>query len=138
MADKLAGNMIKASSQEGWRAPGIEYYKVHGQSHAFEGFPTKDVEAEKATVAAADAMLSKDIRLANRPFFQRPQRLACMGSKHWILRGFSKPIDLSRSRKKTKKNHQACSTSHVSTKMEFSSNSVKLPSAQSLDIFLGS
>jgi hypothetical protein len=59
MADKLAGNKIKASSQEGWRAPGIKYYKVHGQPHAFEGFPTKDVEAEKARVAAADAMLSK-------------------------------------------------------------------------------
>jgi hypothetical protein len=37
-------------------------------------------------------------------------------------------------KKKTKKNHQACLMSHVSTKMEFSSNSVKLPSAQSLDI----
>ena len=36
-------------------------------------------------------------------------------------------------KKKTKKNHQACLMSHVSTKMEFSSNSVKLPSAQSLD-----
>lgn len=68
MADKLAGNMIKASSQEGWRAPGIEYYKVHGQSHAFEGFPTKDVEAEKATVAAADAMLSKISDWLTDPF----------------------------------------------------------------------
>ncbi|KAF2130957.1 alpha/beta-hydrolase [Dothidotthia symphoricarpi CBS 119687] len=58
MADKLAGDKAKVLSKEGWRAPGVQYYKVYGQPHAFEGFPVKDTEAEKARVAATDAMLN--------------------------------------------------------------------------------
>jgi len=59
MADKLAGDKAKVSSKEGWRAPGVQYYKVYGQPHAFEGFPVKDTGAEKARVAATDAMLNR-------------------------------------------------------------------------------
>jgi acetyl esterase/lipase len=58
MADKLAGDGAKVHSKEGWRAPGVQYYKVYGQPHAFEGFPVKDIEAEKARVAATDAMIN--------------------------------------------------------------------------------
>ena len=58
MADKLAGDKAKVPSKEGWRAPGVQYYKVYGQPHAFEGFPVKDAEAEKARVAATDAMFN--------------------------------------------------------------------------------
>jgi len=57
MADKLAAGTTKSPTKEGWRAPGVEYYKVFGQPHAFEGFPVKDPEAEKARVAATDAMI---------------------------------------------------------------------------------
>jgi acetyl esterase/lipase len=57
MADKLAGDEAKVQTKEGWRAPGVQYYKVYGQPHAFEGFPVKDTEAEKKRVAATDAMV---------------------------------------------------------------------------------
>lgn len=56
MADKLAGDQAKVSSKEGWKVPGVEYYKVYGQPHAFEAFPAKDPKAEKARVAATEAM----------------------------------------------------------------------------------
>ncbi|KAH6882016.1 Alpha/Beta hydrolase protein [Alternaria rosae] len=58
MADKLAGDKAKVPYKEGWTAPGVQYYKVFGQPHAFEGFPAKNPEAEKARVAAKDAMFS--------------------------------------------------------------------------------
>jgi acetyl esterase/lipase len=58
MANKLAGDKTKVLSKEGWRAPGVQYYKVFGQPHAFEGFPVKDIEAEKARVAATDNMIN--------------------------------------------------------------------------------
>ena len=56
MAEKLAGGRAKTPNKEGWSAPGVQYYKVFGQPHAFEGFPAKDAEAEKARIAAKDAM----------------------------------------------------------------------------------
>ncbi|KAI4672048.1 uncharacterized protein J4E78_000547 [Alternaria triticimaculans] len=56
MAEKLAGGRAKIPNKEGWSAPGVQYYKVFGQPHAFEGFPAKDPEAEKARIAAKDAM----------------------------------------------------------------------------------
>jgi acetyl esterase/lipase len=59
MADKLAGDETKISSKEGWRAKGVQFYKVYGQPHAFEGFPVKAPEAEKARVLAIDAMVNK-------------------------------------------------------------------------------
>ena len=58
MADKLAGDEAKVHSEEGWKAPGVQYYKVYGQPHAFERFPVKDIEVEKARVAATDAMIN--------------------------------------------------------------------------------
>jgi acetyl esterase/lipase len=58
MADRLAGDKAKIPNKEGWTAPGVQYYKVHGQPHAFEGFAAKNPEAEKARVAAKDAMFS--------------------------------------------------------------------------------
>jgi acetyl esterase/lipase len=58
MADKLADNKAKVSKEGGWKAPGVQYYKVYGQPHAFEGFAVKDAEAEKKRVAATDAMIN--------------------------------------------------------------------------------
>jgi acetyl esterase/lipase len=59
MADKLAGDETRTSSKEGWRAKGVQFYKVYGQPHAFEGFPVKVPEAEKARVVATDAMVNR-------------------------------------------------------------------------------
>ena len=56
MADKLAGDQQKATTKEGWKAPGVQFYKAHDQLHAFDGFPIKDPEKEKARVAAKEAM----------------------------------------------------------------------------------
>lgn len=56
MADKLAGDKAKVKTQEGWKAPGVQFYKVYGQPHAFEVFPAKDPEKDKARLAAKDAM----------------------------------------------------------------------------------
>lgn len=58
ITNELAGDETKVTSKEGWRAPGVQYYKVYGQPHAFEGFPVQDAEAEKARVAATDAMFN--------------------------------------------------------------------------------
>ncbi|USP81651.1 alpha/beta-hydrolase [Curvularia clavata] len=56
MADKLAGEKPKIEIKDGWKVPGVQYYKAYGQPHAFDAFPAKDQEKEKARVAAKDAM----------------------------------------------------------------------------------
>lgn len=56
MADKLAGDKAKVETKDGWKAPGVQFYKVYGQPHAFEAFPAKDPEKDKARLAAKDAM----------------------------------------------------------------------------------
>lgn len=52
MAAKIAGGETRTETGDGWRAPGIEWFKINGQPHAFDAFPAKDVEKEKAKVAA--------------------------------------------------------------------------------------
>ena len=58
MADKLVvvSGGSKNSDEAGWRAPGVQWYKVQNQPHAFDAFPVKIPEKEKARVAAIDGM----------------------------------------------------------------------------------
>ncbi|CAK4034459.1 alpha beta-hydrolase [Lecanosticta acicola] len=60
MADKLAAASAdkKVATKNGWKAPGVEWYKVHGQKHAFNAFPEKDPDVEKVRVRETDAMFS--------------------------------------------------------------------------------
>ncbi|KAK5742365.1 hypothetical protein LTR17_003377 [Elasticomyces elasticus] len=58
MADKLAGSETKVDAEGGWQAPGVRWYKVRNQAHAFDQFPAKDSEREKERPAAIDAMKS--------------------------------------------------------------------------------
>lgn len=48
----------KVSTAAGWHAPGVQWHKVQGQRHAFDGFPEKFPEKEKVRVAALDEMYS--------------------------------------------------------------------------------
>jgi acetyl esterase/lipase len=54
MAEKIAGDGARTKHGDGWRAPGVEWLKIYGQPHAFENFPVKDAEKEKARVEAVD------------------------------------------------------------------------------------
>lgn len=60
MATKLValsgGN--KVETQSGWRAEGVQWYKVADQPHAFDVFPAKLPEKEASRVAATEAMFS--------------------------------------------------------------------------------
>lgn len=60
MATKLValsgGN--KVETQCGWRAEGVQWYKVADQPHAFDVFPAKLQEKEAPRVAATEAMFS--------------------------------------------------------------------------------
>jgi len=58
MANKLAdaSGGAKTPMEAGWRAPGVQWYKVHDQPHAFEGFAAKNPKKEKARLAAIDGM----------------------------------------------------------------------------------
>lgn len=60
MADKLAalGGGAKVELESGWKAPGVQWYKVYGQPHAFEVFAAKTPEKEEARLKAVDAMFS--------------------------------------------------------------------------------
>ncbi|KAK3701661.1 hypothetical protein LTR37_015313 [Vermiconidia calcicola] len=60
MANKLAAlsTEAKVNTEAGWRAPGVQWHKVLGQPHAFEAFPAKTPEKEKARTDALDAMYS--------------------------------------------------------------------------------
>ncbi|KAK5736466.1 hypothetical protein LTR17_007463 [Elasticomyces elasticus] len=58
MADKLAGSETKVDAEGGWQAPGVRWYRVPNQAHAFDQFPAKDPEREKERPAAVDAMNS--------------------------------------------------------------------------------
>ena len=58
MANKLAGSTSKVDAEGGWQAPGVRWYKVRNQAHAFDLFPAKDPEREKARLGAIDAMNS--------------------------------------------------------------------------------
>lgn len=62
MADELAGDSERVESDAGWTAPGVQYYKVYGQAHAFEGFPAKGAAAERARVAATEALFDEIAR----------------------------------------------------------------------------
>ena len=58
MANKLAASSEgpKTPMEAGWRAPGVQWYKVHDQPHAFDAFPVRNSEREQARVAAVDGM----------------------------------------------------------------------------------
>ncbi|KAK5717225.1 hypothetical protein LTR15_009114 [Elasticomyces elasticus] len=56
MADKLAGSERKADAEGGWQVPGVRWYKVRNQGHAFDQFQAKDPEREEERPAAIDAM----------------------------------------------------------------------------------
>ncbi|KAF1967227.1 alpha/beta-hydrolase [Bimuria novae-zelandiae CBS 107.79] len=56
MADKLAGDAVKSGSEDGWRALGVQWYKVFGRPHAFHVFPVKDPEKEKERLEAVKKM----------------------------------------------------------------------------------
>jgi acetyl esterase/lipase len=58
MANKLAGMSRgeKVETDCGWKATGVQWYKVMGQPHAFDGFAAKPPIAETDRVVAVDAM----------------------------------------------------------------------------------
>lgn len=60
MADKLVSlsGGKKSETQFGWKAGGVQWYKVADQPHAFDNFPAKVREKEAARVVAVDAMYS--------------------------------------------------------------------------------
>lgn len=60
MVDKLVSlsGGEKCETQSGWKAEGVQWYKVADQPHAFDNFPAKMREKEAARVAAVDAMYS--------------------------------------------------------------------------------
>ncbi|KAK3668749.1 hypothetical protein LTR22_000229 [Elasticomyces elasticus] len=58
MADKLAGSERKADAEGGWQVPGVRWYKVRNEAHAFDQFQAKDPERERARSGAIDDMNS--------------------------------------------------------------------------------
>ncbi|KAL1593151.1 hypothetical protein SLS60_010758 [Paraconiothyrium brasiliense] len=72
MAEKIAGDQVKNKTEDGWRAEGVEWLKVYGQPHAFEMFPVKHVEKEKARVEAVDKLYSHISRWLVEVFSKGP------------------------------------------------------------------
>jgi acetyl esterase/lipase len=60
MAEKLAamGDGAKVETEDGWKAAGVQWYKISDQPHAFDAFVAKTAEAEVARLAAVDAMFA--------------------------------------------------------------------------------
>jgi acetyl esterase/lipase len=56
MASKLAGDGTTVNSEAGWQAPGVQWHKISGQTHAFDNFPAKTSEKERARVEAVQEM----------------------------------------------------------------------------------
>jgi len=51
-------NVAKVDTGAGWRAAGVQWHQVKGQLHAFDNFPVKTAEKEKARIAARDETYS--------------------------------------------------------------------------------
>jgi acetyl esterase/lipase len=60
MANRIAAmsDVAKVDTEAGWRAAGVRWYKVEGQTHAFDHFPAKTADKEKARIATRAAMYS--------------------------------------------------------------------------------
>ncbi|KAK4495475.1 hypothetical protein PRZ48_013806 [Zasmidium cellare] len=58
MAEKLASmsGETKILKESGWQTPGVQWHKILGQRHAFEGFPEKDPQKESARLAAIEEL----------------------------------------------------------------------------------
>lgn len=56
MAEKLAGDGARTERENGWAAPGVQWIKIQSQPHAFEMFPVRDAEKERARVEAVERL----------------------------------------------------------------------------------